>query len=384
MKNVLLVAGEVSGDMHAAELVRAVREQQADVEFWGIGGDELKSAGMEILYHVRETAVLGLVEVLKHLSFFRRMFRHLVDELKRRKPDLLILVDYPGFNLRFATKAHELGYKLLYYISPQVWAWHRSRVYRMAKIIDRLLVIFPFEVEVFKGTGLRVDFVGHPLVDRVERFKHEPVAALPWPGDPRIALLPGSREQEVNRILPIMLKAAEQVMHRYPTAGFLVASPNARIAQLAEKWVRTLGLEPCRVVERQTMEVLRQARAAMVASGTATVEASLLGCPMIVVYRTAALTYFAGRLLVRVPHLGMVNLVAGRELCPEFIQYRAEPEAMAEALAPLVEETPQRSEMVQGLQEVATRLGSPGAAARAARIVLEELSLIEAADAPTR
>lgn len=376
-KRVLLIAGEVSGDQHAAGLVQALRRRAPDVAFWGIGGDALQAAGMRIEYHVREMAVLGLAEVLRRYFFFRRVFQDMVAKLDRERPDAVLLVDYPGFNLRFAREAHRRGIKVLYYICPQVWAWHRSRIYTMAEVVDRLMVIFPFEPDVFAGTRLKVDFVGHPLVDVIAAAKKEPPIALPWPGDVPVALLPGSRVQEVKRILPPMLGAARLLQDRFPGAGFLVAAPNEDIRKLADdilqrKDLRTLK---CRVLSGVTRHVLRQARAAMVASGTATVETALLGCPMIIVYRTAAPTYWLGRWLVKVEHLGMVNLILGRPACPEFIQYDARPKPMAEAMEKMLEDTDARRRMLADLEEMATRLGTGGASEHAARIVSEELGL---------
>lgn len=378
MKKVLLIAGEVSGDLHAAALVRAIHARSPEIEFWGIGGPELEAAGMDNRYSIRDMAVLGLAEVLRRYGFFRRVYRDMVCQLDRRRPDAVLLVDYPGFNLRFAAEAHRRGVKVIYYICPQVWAWHRSRIQVMARIVDRLMVIFPFEPAVFSGTGLKVDYVGHPLVDAIRVAKAAPLAPLPWNGEPRVALLPGSRAQEVARILPRMIGAARKVKEKYPTASFLVAAPNEEMAGLSRALLHRIKarVEGVEIVVGQTRQVLRQACAAMVASGTATIEAALLECPMIVVYRTAWLTYWLGRWLVTVDHLGMVNLVAGRTVCPEFIQHHAQPAAMASALEPLLTDTSDRRRMVMGLREVEKRLGEGGAAERSAQIVLEELGAL--------
>ncbi len=375
-RSVLVIAGEVSGDQHAAAVVRAVRARTADIAFWGIGGDVLAAEGMRIEYHVRDMAVLGLIEVLRRYRFFRGVFRDMVSRLDRDRPDAVLLVDYPGFNLRLAREAHRRGIKVLYYICPQVWAWHRSRIPRMAEIVDRLMVIFPFEPDVFAGTRLRVDFVGHPLVDAVRAFEQEPPENLPWRGHPRVALLPGSREQEVRRILPPMLGAAAAVKQRYPSAGFLIASPDENIARLAEA-ILAERADPslsCIVRAGMTRHVLKQAQAAMVASGTATVETALLNCPMIIVYCAAPATYWVGRWLVKVDYLGMVNLILGRGAFPEFIQYDAVPDRMADALCPLLEDSEPRRRMLADMAEVRARLGTGGAAGRAA-IILEELGL---------
>ena len=361
--------------MHAAHVVREARKRSPDLRVSGIGGDELGAAGVEILHHVRDMAVMGLAEVIRRYGYFKRVFDEMVRVAESRRPDAVLLVDYPGFNLRFARAMHERGIKVLYYVCPQVWAWHRSRVPRMAQIIDRLMVIFPFEVEVFSGTGLRVDFVGHPLVDEAKKAQAEPIQALPWGGSPKVALLPGSRRQEIYRILLPMLGAAAEIERKNPHARFLLAAASPEMADACRALLATASQKPSHIeiMTGATRQILRQASAAMVASGTATVEAALMGCPMIVVYKTAPLTYFFGRMLVRVPHLGMVNLIAGRELCPEFIQHAATPRAMADALRPLLSETEQRNIMVRGLREVTDKLGGGGAAARAASIILEEL-----------
>lgn len=375
-KSVLLIAGEVSGDMHAAGLVRAVRKKNPGVHFFGIGGDELRAAGMEIKVDARDMAVMGLAEVVRHYGFFKRVFASMLDLARTRKPDAVVLVDYPGFNLRFAAKAREMGLKVVYYVCPQVWAWHRSRIPKMARIVNRLIVIFPFEPDVFRNTGLKVDFVGHPLVDVTRVALSEPAKSLPWTGEPRIALLPGSRRQEIERILPVLLSAAALIEKRKPGASFILASPSQEMADRARAILSAQADKPvhCEIVVGETRQVLRQARAAMVASGTATIETALMGCPMVVVYKTSPLTYFFGRMLVKVPNIGMVNVVAGRQLCPELIQDAATPEALAAALIPLVDDTPERKAMLAGLDQVREALGQGGAAERAGDVLLEELS----------
>lgn len=377
-RRIMIIAGEVSGDMHAANLVRALRRCDPNLQFFGIGGDRMRDEGVDLFQHERHMSVMGLSEVLRRFSFFRRVFAETVAILRNQKPDALILVDYPGFNLRLAARAHALGIKVIYYICPQVWAWNRARIPRMARMIDRLLTIFPFEPDVFAGTGLRVDFVGHPLVDEARAARTEPGIDLPWAGSPRVALLPGSRAHEIRRILPVMRAAAEVVASRCPSASFLVASPSAAIAEIVRTTLADAGGQPARwsVVTGCTRQVLRQADAAFVASGTATIEASLMECPMAVVYRVGALTWLIGRLLVRLDHIGMVNIVAGRRLCPEFIQSAATPQAMADALMPLLSDTPARQEMQAGLRRVNELMGEGGAAERAAACVMQELSSV--------
>lgn len=378
MKKLMIVAGEVSGDQHAARLVRDLRAARGDVEITGIGGEALRREGVRTLYDVRDMAVVGFLEVVSRLAFFRRVFRQMTERLESDRPDALLLVDYPGFNLRLAAKARALGIPVLYYVSPQVWAWHKSRIPKMARILDLLMVIFPFEVEVFKGTGLKTVFVGHPLVESVKRTLARPSPELPWPaGERRIGLLPGSRRQEIQRVLPAMLAAARELRRRDPATAFLIPAASAEIREQIARQLDALPPEDraaVAVVDGQMREILRQARAAMVCSGTATVETALLQCPLIVVYRTAALTYWFGRRIIRVPWLGMVNLIAGRELCPEFIQGAARPGAMADAVEALAADTPERQVQLAGLAEVARSLeGRQGDIPSAGRLVAEAL-----------
>ena len=374
-KSVLIIAGEISGDMHAAALVAAARARDPSIRFFGIGGDRLRAQGVELLYEVKDMAVLGLWEVLKRYGFFKSVMQHMLRVAAERKPDAVLLVDYPGFNLRFAKAMKKAGIPVVYYVCPQVWAWHRSRIPAMARTINRLLAIFPFEPAVFEGTGLRVDYVGHPLIDDVRAFLASPPETLPWPGATPVALLPGSRRQEIERILPPMWQAAGEMQKRRPEIGFLLAAASPEIEALARSVIASTSGGPTRVdiVTGRTREILRQARCAMVASGTATVETALIHCPMIVVYRTVQFTYEVGKRLIRVPHLGMVNLIAGREVCPEFIQDAATPTAMADAMMPLCDESPRRSAMLHGLDDVVARLGQGGAAERAADALLDEL-----------
>lgn len=374
-RSVLVVAGEVSGDMHTAAVVRAVRAKDPGIEFFGIGGEELRAAGVDIIYDATDMAVLGLAEVLKRYGFFKRVFNDMLDLIRFRRPDLVLLTDYPGFNLRFAREARQKGLRVMYYICPQVWAWHRSRIKQMAEVVNRLAVIFPFEPAVFQGTRLKVDFVGHPLVEAADRARAEPLKLLPWVGDLRVALLPGSREIEVRRMLPTMLSAGVLTEKSHPGASFIIASPTdaiaAKVREILEGTEDAPGL--CEVVSGDTRQVLRQARAALVASGTATIETALMGCPMVVVYKTSWPTYLIGKILVQVPNLGMVNIVAGGPLCPEFIQHEATPQALAGAIEPLLGDTPERAGMVKGLEEVRKALGGGGAAERTADILLQEL-----------
>lgn len=373
----MVIAGEVSGDMHAGALIRELKNRLPDLDVWGIGGDALEAEGVRIVYPVREMAVLGLAEVIQRYGFFRRVFREMVRKAEQERPDAVLLVDYPGFNLRFAREMKKRGIKVLYYVCPQVWAWHRSRIPKMAAIIDHLMVIFPFEVEVFAGTGLPTDFVGHPLVGETQAVLDAPNEALPWPGTRKVAVMPGSRRQELDRLLPVMMEAARMLEDEDPEVGFLLAaaSPEAERSILLRLSLIHEAQKPRRVkvVRGKTREILKQADAAWVKSGTSTLEAALMGCPMAVVYKTAALTYWMGRQLVQVPYLGMVNLLAGHELCPELIQHQANPKRLAATMKKLLKDHELRRNMKNGFAEIRNHLGQYNAAERAAAIVYKAL-----------
>ena len=242
----MIVAGEVSGDMHAARLVEVLSSRMPGLRAFGIGGEQMRAAGVETVHDISDMAVMGFSEVMRRFAFFRRVFYETVRLARDRKPDAVILVDYPGFNLRFAAKAHALGLKVIYYICPQVWAWNRGRIPRMARVVDRLIAIFPFEARYFEGTGLRVDFVGHPLVDEAALAWKEPEIPLPWTGSPRIAILPGSRPHEVERILPIMWEAAGLMQKQRSEASFLVAAPSDEIEAVTRRAMETVATGPAR------------------------------------------------------------------------------------------------------------------------------------------
>jgi lipid-A-disaccharide synthase len=289
---------------------------------------------------------------------------------------LILLVDYPGLNLRLAEALRKDGFRVLYYISPQVWAWKKGRIPKMARVLNRLMVIFPFEVKVFDGTPLRVDYVGHPLVERADGFLKSLPTPLPWKGNRHVALLPGSRLQEIDRIFPALLRAALSLQQRDRNISFLVAAASEE----CEARIRALlplvnpGDVQIDVVRNHTWEILRQAEAAMVASGTATLDTALMDCPMIVVYKMARMTYEVGRRVVKIPHIGMVNIVAGRAVCREFIQDKAIPEEMAHQVYRLMYDERIRDQCKEGLAEVRAALRDGADPGKAAGIVLEELA----------
>lgn len=372
-RKILVCCGEPSGDLYAAELVRHLRERTGPLEVFGLGGDRLQDEGARLLAHVRDLAVVGLLEVLKHLRRLRGIFRAVLDEVDRARPDLAILVDYPDFNLRLARELKRRGVRVAYYVSPQIWAWRRGRVKAIRDTVAHMLVIFPFEEELYRSEGVAVTFVGHPLVEIVkpapDRAAFLATQGLD-PARPLLAALPGSRPQEVAHNLPPLAGALRLLARRRPDLQLALAvAPSLSPDLFAE----ALGGLPVVRVSGHTHALMGAADAGIVASGTATVEAALLRLPMVVVYRLAALTYAIGRPFVRVPHYAMANLIAGRRVVRELIQDDFEPEAVVAETLRLLEDPGYRDCVRDGLEGVREKLGGPGASARAAEVVRKML-----------
>ena len=366
------VAGEVSGDAHGAKLLQALRERRSELRFHGRGGPRMRAlAGDGLEDWTEEAAVVGLWEVLKKYGYFRAQFARVLAEIERLRPEAVVLVDYPGFNLRLARelRRRQLPLKILYYISPQVWAWNRGRIPRMARWLDLMICIFPFEPALYAPAGLKSVFAGHPLIDAL--------AAEPsYPREPDlVGLFPGSRTREVRKIFPVMLAAAHRMRAARPELRFATAAPSERLAAELAALRDAAGWreDELPVGVRDSRRLMARAAVGMVASGTATVEAASLGMPLVIVYKVAALTYIVGRAVVRVPFLGMVNLLAGREIAREFLQGAAQAGPIAEATLRLLDGEAREQQLVN-LQEVVQKLGGGGAAERAADAVLEALA----------
>ena len=377
---VLICAGEVSGDMHAAALMRALRGRVArPIEFRGFGGDAMKAEGAELFYHTDRTAIIGFTPVIKELPFLLGMRRRLTREMLEWKPDLVLTVDYPGMNLRLAKFAHDHGFKTAHYISPQVWAWHRGRIPKIARILDLLLCIFPFEPALFRDTPLKAVFTGHPLVDRAAETRAEAPARLPWQGRYRVALLPGSRTSEITRILPRLLEAAALLEKRLGgDCSFVIPAPTSKMRALGESVTAAATVRPQRLafVDGQARQVMLQAQAAAVASGTATLESSLMRCPTVLVYTASAVTYrIAKFLLTGIKHLGLANIIAGREMMPELLQDAFTPEALAELLHRYLTDPVTHAKALADLDETNALLGAGNASGRAAAVIVAELGL---------
>jgi lipid-A-disaccharide synthase len=377
MPSICFVAGDPSGDAHAARLVEALTARAPSLKCSGLGGPAMRAAGAELLDDLTQAAAIGPFDAARHLGRLSRAKRLLEEHLCRVRPDLVILVDFGDFNLPVVAplvKRH--GIPILYYISPQVWAWGRFRLRYIRRHVDRMLVFFRFEEAFYRREGIPVTWVGHPLIgaDAPSVSREEAMRRLglnPWRRT--LGLLPGSREHEVRRHLPLMLLAARQVAWRMPGVQLLLVKAPALPAGLLEALLRPARLQ-VHVAERPVAEALRVMDAAAVASGTATVEAALAEVPMAVIYRASWPTYLAARMVVRVPHIAMVNVILGRGLVPELIQHRATPSALAAALLEFLRDDAKADAMRQGLREVRARLGPPGAVERAADGVLETLN----------
>jgi lipid-A-disaccharide synthase len=354
-KNIMFIAGEASGDAHAAALLRALGP---NAHTFGAGGPKMRDAGMELLLDLTEHAVVGLVEVLKNYGKFRRIFNQLVAEAEKRKPDGVVLVDFPGFNLRFAAQMKKRGIKVIYYISPQLWAWHASRAKQIERNVDLMLTIFPFEKAWYaeRAPGLRVEFVGHPLAEK------SPESGVRSPESKTVLLLPGSREREVAKIWPVMAKVVDTL----PDVEFVAAAVDEKTAAMIRHPKVTVQVGTAK-------DWMRRATLAITASGTATMECAFFGCPMIVIYRVNWLTYLVGRMLVTVNWLAMPNVIAGRAIVPEFIQHKACPCRIATTAKELLNDEAKRAVMQRELASVISTLGGPGAAERAATLVWESI-----------
>jgi len=366
-----LIAGEASGDARGAEVMKSLLlragECGAQVEFFGAGGPQMRALSPAIQDWSGE-AVVGLWDVLKKYGYFKRQFDFMLGEIDALRPDAVVLIDYPGFNLRLARALRRRGTsaRLIYYISPQVWAWNRRRIPQMARTLDLMLCIFPFEKALYERSGLKTEFVGHPLIDTLAA-RREPVERDPL----LVGLFPGSRLKEVTRIFPVMVAAAAEMRRSRPELRFEAAAASGPLAAA----MREIAGEGSAIAIRTggSHALMQRAGAGMVASGTATVEAAFFGLPFVILYRVASLTWHVGKRLVRVPHLGMVNLLAGRELAREFLQAAAEPKAVADELLSLLNTPEKREAQAAGFAQVIAGLGPGGASLRAAEAILAEL-----------
>ncbi|HEX9162982.1 MAG TPA: lipid-A-disaccharide synthase [Thermoanaerobaculia bacterium] len=358
-----VVAGEASGDLHAAEVVRELKQLEPTLQTFGIGGDLLRKQGTKILYHAREMGIVGLFNVLRHLGMFRRIFRELLERIRVEKPDAVLLVDYPDFNLRVARKCKAMGLRVVYYISPQVWAWRRGRVKQIAKSVDHMIVIFPFEEDFYRQQNVPVTYVGHPLIEQLAMIRRKTNKSEVT----RIALLPGSRRMEVNALLPAMLDAVAILQREGPVQAFIVQAPTIDHDEL-EDILRSRQVE-IPILAHDRGEALAAADVAMSSSGTATLECAIVGTPVVVMYRLSPMTYRLAKWLVKLPHFSLVNIIAGKQIVPELLQHEVTGPNIARAVRDLLVPSTYERTCFE-LQLVKARLGDYGASRRAAEAIM--------------
>ena len=374
-QTIYFVAGEVSADNHGAALMGSLRELDGELNFVGRGGPQMQEvAGERFKNWIGEAAVLGLWEVVRKYGYFREQFHETLREIRESKPDAVVLIDYPGFNLRLARalRGQARQQKIIYYISPQVWAWNRGRIKRMAHFIDLVLCIFPFEVDLYNQAGLRALFVGHPMIERLWARKIDTERDRNL-----IGIFPGSRSREVRKIFPVTLEVARELRKHNPNLRFEVAAASEQLAREMKPAIAGLDQsqkrEAIQIKIDETAAIMQHAWAGIIASGSATLEAAFFRLPFVLIYKVAWPTYVAARLVVNVKYLGMPNLLANKEVVPEFIQHRATPNAIVKALRPLIENANARERMISEFDAMVPQLGDIGASERAARAIIEEI-----------
>ena len=359
MKKIWIIAGEASGDLYGAELAKALKQLEPDLQISGMGGIKMREAGVEIFVDSTELGVVGIIEVAKSVGFFLKLLKQMAEKAEKERPHLVVLIDYPGFNLRLAEKLHKLGIKVVYYISPQVWAWKKGRIPKIARDVTRMLCIFPFEPQVYAGTGLKADFVGHPLLEILRPYRDKTVER----DDNLVLLLPGSRGGELKRHIPPFLETAAKLLKTHPTLRFAMPLPREKTKNIALSIIKAISI-PEELEKRleisvgNTRERMTEATAGLAASGTVTVEAAILGLPLVVAYKTNWLTYQIAKRLVKLPSITIANLVTNRTVYEECIQYDVTAAKMGAALEKILPGGKRREEVLAGIRECVGKLGS--------------------------
>lgn len=371
--SILIIAGELSGDVQGGKLVAAIKKLSPDVKITGIGGDNMKAAGMELLHHIREMSFLGFSEVVKHLPFIRKLMNELTEWIETNRPGTVILIDYPGFNLRLAKKAKKSGCRVVYYISPQVWAWGAGRIKKISRLVDHMIVVFPFEEALYKAAGVKVDFVGHPILEGLnsnfsrEEFYKKHGFKL---DAPLVGLLPGSRAQEVEYLYLQMVEAAQLMKKELPDLRTVTGiSPT-----LNENIYSTIEADRDLEHSDEIYDVMQHSDMLFVASGTATLESACLGTPMIIVYRVSPISWFLGKLLVKLKNIGLVNIVAGEKIVPEILQSEVTAARLSSEGISLLGDKILMEDTRKRLSMVRESLGETGASRRAAELILNRAS----------
>ncbi len=374
-KNLMIIAGEISGDLHGASLISEIKKIDPQITISGIGGDKMREAGMDLTYHLKRMAFLGFLEVVKHIPFIKAVQRNLIEEVKKKGIKTVVLIDYPGFNLSIAKKLHKLRIKIIYYISPQIWAWGGGRIKKIKKIVDKMLVVFPFEEKLYSDHDVKVEFVGHPLLERLRRFEFMPREKFfeKFGLDKNkeiLLLLPGSREQEVKSIFPEMIKAAEKISDKFNLQTVVACSSN-----IDENIFRDLTtLKNLTFLRDNTYNLLKYSKFGIIKSGTSTLEAGLFELPMVIVYKTSPLTYLIGKRLVKVNSIGMANIISGENVVPELIQNDVTSDKIYSEVKSILSNDRVYESIKQKLGRIKEKLGTEGASERAARSIYEVMN----------
>jgi lipid-A-disaccharide synthase len=374
-RTIMIVAGETSGDLHGSSLVTAMREIDPGLQFRGIGGRRMQDAGVKLMANAADMAVVGLTEVIVKLNQIRRVLNLMKADLKASKPDLLILIDYPDFNLMLGKAAKACGVRIFYYISPQVWAWRRGRIKKIRTLVDKMAVILPFEEQLYRDADVDATYVGHPLLDTV-KTKYTRQEALQkfglQEGATTVGLLPGSRDAEIARLLPVMMNAAEILVKKLPRLQFVLPLAET-LEQASVENILEQSPVPVRIVQNDTYDAIHLADIVIVASGTATLETALLGKPMVIVYKVSPLSYYIGKKIINVEHIGLANIIAGKTIVPELIQDEANPERIATEVVNILNDKARMQNIRQEMDLIREKLGGLGAADRAARLACDML-----------
>jgi len=386
-KKILIVAGEASGDLHGSNLIKEIRNLNPHVQLFGIGGDRMKKEGMELIYHIDKLSIMGFFEVLSKLGLIREVMKTMQKLAEERRPDLVVLIDYPGFNLRFAKRVKKMGIPIAYYISPQVWAWGGSRVKKMKGLIYKMIVIFPFEVEIYRKLDIDCEFVGHPLLEVVRPIlsKEDFQSKIDLrKNEVLLGLLPGSRWQEVEKILPIMVQTVELLGSRIKNLrvmlGLASTIKKERVQVILDQFKSrvdpsiSLRVDPehsrrVEIIENLTYDLMKHSDLLLVTSGTATLESAILGTPFLVLYKTSFWTYLFAKSLVSIPNIALANVIAGKKIVPEYIQSKAMPKDIAEEAYDILTNKPRYKSIQNELSLVKERIGEVGASKRAAQII---------------
>lgn len=370
--NIMLIAGEPSGDLHGARLAKAILERRPEARLSGMGGEQMRQAGVKLLFDPTKISTIGFVVAIKNIQVLRKVMLKLAETIRQQRPDVVVLIDYPGFNMRLARMVKAEDIPLVYYFSPSAWAWGKSRAEKVAQTATKVVSVFPFEAEIYREAGADVTFVGHPLLDIVkpsmpaQEVRESLGIALKAPV---VGLLPGSRRQEIELLLPEMLAAARLIKSALPEVRFVLPRAGSIEMALLQKHLDKAQVE-VQVVDGRAYDLISISQAVIATSGTVTLETAVLGVPMVIIYKTGASTYLLGKMLVRIPHIGLPNIILGRMAMPEYVQHDVKPEIIAAQVVRMLTDAEYAAALRADLAEVVQRLGKPGAVGRTADLVL--------------